>query len=218
MTDFESRVADWLDVSIARDRILASARQTPVETVSTFDALGRGLAEDVVARWPLPPWDNSAMDGYAVHGDDILGASQSDPRELAVVGRVLAGESFSGTLQPGHGNFTTIEHLVRSSQPASADGILVDLGAYPALIPGHGRVKGVLLELEEGALSVTDRIEGYDGNRGRNLYVRKKAIIRLDAGGEVTAWVYEYAHPEQIADRPKVSGESSGDPPVYEWP
>ncbi len=42
------------------------------------------------------------------------------------------------------------------------------------------------------------------------LYDRKKTITRLEGDGEVTAWVYEYAHPEQIVDRPKVSGESSG--------
>lgn len=123
-----------------------------------------------------------------------------------------------GTLAPGHSNFTMIEHLVRSSQPASTAGILVDLGAYPAMIPGNGLVKGVLLEVEEEALGVTDRIEGYDGGGGRNLYVRKKAIIRLEAGEEVTAWVYEFAHPDQIADCPKVSVESSGDLPVQEWP
>ena len=63
-----------------------------------------------------------------------------------------------GTLMPGFGNYANIEHLVRSSQPASTEGVLIDLGAYPAMIPGLGLVKGVLLELDDEALAVTDRI------------------------------------------------------------
>lgn len=101
MTDFESRVADWLDITVATDRILKTARPTEVVTVPLSDAHGRGLAADIRSRWPLPPWDNSAMDGYAVRGDDMRGASRDGPIELEVVGRVLAGESFSGTLGPG---------------------------------------------------------------------------------------------------------------------
>ena len=123
-----------------------------------------------------------------------------------------------GTLKPGHGNFSMIERLFRSSRPASTDGVLIDLGAYPALIPGHGLVKGVVLEMEEEALAIADRIEGYDGDQERNLYDRKKAIIRFEAGGEVTAWVYEYADPDRIANCPQLTVESSGDLPVHEWP
>ena len=123
-----------------------------------------------------------------------------------------------GTLMPGFGNHARIVHLVRSSQPASTEGVLIDLGAYPAMIPGHGLVKGVLLEVDEEALLITDRIEGCDPDADRNLYIRKKAIIRLADGEEVAAWVYEFANPEQIAHHPVVKVESSGDVPVYEWP
>ena len=51
------------------------------------------LAEDVVAPWPLPPFDNSAMDGYAVRADDVAGASEDDPVVLPVVGDIAAGET-----------------------------------------------------------------------------------------------------------------------------
>jgi molybdopterin molybdotransferase len=101
MTDFESRVADWLDASVASVRIMNHARPTEIEEVAPADALGRGLAADLHARWPLPPWDNSAMDGYAVRGDDVMDATRETPAELTVVGRVLAGEFFSETLGPG---------------------------------------------------------------------------------------------------------------------
>jgi len=122
-----------------------------------------------------------------------------------------------GTLMPGLGNSARIEQFVRSAQPASVEGVLIDLGAFPALIPGHGLVKGVLLELEEEALAITDLVEGYDPDTNSNLYIRKTAKIRLADGEGVTAWVYEFAKPEQIADHPHAMIESSGDKPVYEW-
>ena len=123
-----------------------------------------------------------------------------------------------GTLKPGFGNYAQIEHLVRSAQAASTQGVLVDLGAYPAMIPGHGRVKGILLEVDEAALVIADRIEGYRGDREHNLFKRKKKIIRLESGGEVKAWVYEFADPERITGYPYATVEFVDDLPVYEWP
>ena len=50
-----------------------------VVSVSLQDALGRVLAEDLVALEDLPRFDKSAMDGYAVKSSDLAGASQSKP-------------------------------------------------------------------------------------------------------------------------------------------
>jgi molybdopterin molybdotransferase len=120
MTDFESRVADWLDVEVAAERILKDARPTEVEEVSPSEALGFGLADDVTARWPLPPWDNSAMDGYAVRGKDIQHATRDIPTELVVVGCVLAGESFSDALQPGE----AVRIMTGGPVPAGTDTVV----------------------------------------------------------------------------------------------
>ena len=65
----------------------------PLEPVRLplLQALDRVLAEDVVATAPLPGDDNSAMDGYAVHCDDVATASADTPVMLPVVGDVLRG-------------------------------------------------------------------------------------------------------------------------------
>ncbi len=55
------------------------------------DALGRVTAEDALAATDLPPWDNAAMDGYAVRAADIVGATEDRPALLEVVGDVAAG-------------------------------------------------------------------------------------------------------------------------------
>ena len=67
------------------------------------------------------------------------------------------------------------------------------------------------------ALVITDRIEGCDPDGDRNLYIRKKAIIRLADGTEVTAWMYEFANPEKIADHPHLAVDGSDGLPVHEW-
>ena len=59
------------------------------------------LAEPVVARVSLPPWDNSAMDGYAVRAADTVGASEEHPVRLVVTGDVPAGKAATGTVGPG---------------------------------------------------------------------------------------------------------------------
>ena len=59
-----------LSVETARDAVLAAARPTGTETVEIDVALGRVVAETAVARTSLPPWENSAMDGYAIQAAD----------------------------------------------------------------------------------------------------------------------------------------------------
>lgn len=76
-----------LTVDEALGRILARVTPLPPREVPLLDALGRSLAEDVSADRDAPPFRNSAMDGYAVRGDDVRTA----PARLRVVGSVQAG-------------------------------------------------------------------------------------------------------------------------------
>jgi molybdopterin molybdotransferase len=80
----------------ARDIVLASVAPVGAERVETGRALGRTLAEDVVAPWPLPFCDNSAMDGYAVRADDCRG-----PAHLKITGYIPAGGTASIAVTPG---------------------------------------------------------------------------------------------------------------------
>src|SRR4051795_2432986 len=57
------------------------------------DAHGCVLAEEVASTFPLPPFDNSAMDGYAVRSADRDGASETSPGTLPVVGDIAAGST-----------------------------------------------------------------------------------------------------------------------------
>ena len=69
--------------------------------VSLVEARACVLAEDVTAPWPLPAFDNAAVDGYAVLADDLRAASDGKPVVLAVVDDVPAGYRASVAVEPG---------------------------------------------------------------------------------------------------------------------
>ena len=117
---FESRSADWLSVDEALDRILESARPLAPEEVQLSEALGRALAQDVLAEASLPPWDNSAMDGFAVRASDIAAASASAPVELRVTGRVRAGEPADVQVAPGE----AVRIMTGAPIPSGADSVV----------------------------------------------------------------------------------------------
>ena len=68
------------------------------------EALGRVLAEDVTAADPVPGFDNSAMDGYAVRAADTAGAEAESPARLAVVGESRAGHPGRARARGGRGD------------------------------------------------------------------------------------------------------------------
>ena len=86
----------------AHARVVADLiRPRPATNVALADAAGLVLADDVVAPLPLPGFDNSAMDGYAVVADEIATAAANSPVTLPVAEDIPAGRTDSLTLTPG---------------------------------------------------------------------------------------------------------------------
>ena len=84
-----------ISVEDAQARVLALAAPLPAEDVPLARAAGLWMAAPVAARADQPPFDASAMDGYAVQGNPVAGDS------LAVIGESGAGHAFSGSVGPG---------------------------------------------------------------------------------------------------------------------
>ena len=82
-------------------RVAALIGTMPVRPRPLADCLGMVLAEDVATGIPLPPFDNSAMDGYAVHAADIVGATRDTPVTLPVAQDIPAGRTDVVPLEPG---------------------------------------------------------------------------------------------------------------------
>ncbi len=93
---------------------------TQLERLAPEGALGRPLAAAISASTALPPWDNSAMDGYAVRATDVRAASEADAVRLTVVGESRAGSPPDGRVLPG----TAIRIATGAPMPDGADAVV----------------------------------------------------------------------------------------------
>ncbi len=106
---------------VAEAERLIGERVAPVsgnETATLREAAGRVLAEDVVASINLPPFDNSAVDGYAVRASALDGGRES---RLAVVDRVAAGHAASHPLEAGQ----AVRIFTGAPMPVGADTVFM---------------------------------------------------------------------------------------------
>lgn len=100
--------------------ILGVVRPLAPLDLTLLDAHGCMLAEDVAAPGPLPAFDNSSMDGYAVRAADLTGASVQAPVTLPVVGDIPAGTSSPASVRPG----LCLRIMTGAPLPAGADAVV----------------------------------------------------------------------------------------------
>lgn len=112
--------AEYLTVKEALTAVLSGVSVLPAEQVPLLDALGRVLAQDVVAQDSLPPFANSSMDGYAVKASDLIAASAENPANLRVIGDVAAGAVPDVKLSPG----TAVRIMTGAPLPPGADAVV----------------------------------------------------------------------------------------------
>ncbi len=133
----------------------------PIE-IGLSDALGFVLAEDVHAPGDLPPFANTAMDGYALRADD----TRTAPVELSVIGVLPAGTAPTQAVEPG----TAVQIMTGAPMPPGADGIAIVERTEPG--SSDGRIR-VLDQVSPGAYV---RSAGSDLRRG-DLAVAAGTVI-----------------------------------------
>ena len=101
-------------------RILEVVQPLEPLQLSLQDAHSCILTEDVVAPEPLPSFDNSSMDGYAVRAADVAGAGPGSPVVLPVTGDVAAGPASPLRVQPG----VCVRIMTGAMMPAGADAVV----------------------------------------------------------------------------------------------
>ena len=109
-----------LTVAQARERILERIAPLAAENVPLAQARGRVLAEEVRAERDVPPFTNSAMDGYAVRAVDVRTASPSQPVHLSLLGEVRAGAAPPAAVQPN----TTLRIMTGAMLPEGSDAVV----------------------------------------------------------------------------------------------
>ncbi|HEU0059459.1 MAG TPA: gephyrin-like molybdotransferase Glp [Hyphomicrobiaceae bacterium] len=106
-----------LSVAEARSKVLHDVVPTPAELIAVEVAHGRVLADGLVARLTQPPFDASAMDGYAVRSADL----SKLPTTLELIGAAAAGHPFGGTLGPGQ----AVRIFTGAPVPTGSDAIVI---------------------------------------------------------------------------------------------
>ncbi|MGC8703230.1 MAG: gephyrin-like molybdotransferase Glp [Thiomonas sp.] len=164
-----------------------------VERVAVRAALGRVLAQDVVSPIDVPAHDNSAMDGYALRGDDL--AAQGDT-VLAVAGRGLAGHAYAGDVAPG----SALRIMTGAIMPAGCD----------TVVPQEFcRVEGDTVIIPQGVVRAGDnrRLRGEDLARGKTALPAGKLLRPADLGLIASLGMAEVS----VCRRLRVAFFSSGD-------
>jgi molybdopterin molybdotransferase len=104
-----------ISVAEAIQIVRQQTRALPAERVQLQHALGRVLAEDIVADSDLPPFDRSQMDGYAVRAEDV----ESAPVRLRIVGESAAGRGWHNHLEEGQ----AVRIMTGAPVPEGADSV-----------------------------------------------------------------------------------------------
>ncbi len=159
-----------LSVEEAQERVLAAVTRLDAEERPLVEALGSVLAADAVADVDLPPFANSAMDGFAVQAAGTSGASPDRPRILPVIGEIAAGDAPSLQLTPD----SAARIMTGAPMPAGADAIVpIEQTA------GDRRTVHILAQVAPGAYV---RHAGDDYRRGAIVLARGTSLRPGEVG------------------------------------
>jgi len=197
----ETNAEPLLSLEEARARMLEGLEPLPAEEVTLDEALGRVLAESLASRLTLPPWDNSAMDGFAVRAADVAGAASETPVSLQVTGEAAAGRVADGRVEPG----TAMRILTGAPVPEGADAVVPVEQTDAA--PGVAELPTRVAILEPVATGAHIREAGGDLRAGEPLLtagtmLSPATIAAAASGGYGTLSVHR---------RPRLAVLSTGD-------
>ncbi len=195
--------AEYLTVQEALTAVLAGVTVLPAERVPLLDALGRVIAETVVAKDSLPPFANSAMDGYAMRAKDLVGATADSPAELRVIGDIAAGSVPDLTVTSG----TAVRIMTGAPLPLGADAVVPVEDTNEAWrnperpLPEHVQIKR---EVNSGDYV---RQPGEDIKSGQTIIPRGHLLRPQEVGVLASLGVAEVS----VVRRPKVGVLATGD-------
>ncbi|WP_456423433.1 molybdopterin molybdotransferase MoeA [Thermococcus sp.] len=136
-----------------------------VEEIPLEEGLGRVLAEDIVSPVDSPPFDRSAVDGYALRAEDTFSAREYSPVELRVIDEIVAGEESKAKVEPG----TAVKLTTGSKMPEGANAVLMQ-----EMAEREGEIIRVLRPVAPGQ---NVAFAGEDVRRGE-VILRKGQVLR----------------------------------------
>ena len=173
-------VSSMISVEEARERILAFFSRLEPMRMHALDALGLVVAEDIAAPFDIPPLDNTAMDGYAVHAADTTGATDAHPIELKVVGDLAAGYVMERSVGRGE----AVRIMTGAPMPPGADSVVpFEETDEPLREPNQRPVKTGLVRVLKAALPGANiRFRGEDQRQGRPVIAAGRVVRPSEVG------------------------------------
>ncbi len=113
--------AERADVEEVERFLVERTRPLESEEVGLIDSIGRVLAEAVEARVNVPGFPRSAMDGYAIRGEESFGASEYDPISFEILGESMPGDPFAGRVGKGQ----AVRIMTGAPVPDGADAVVM---------------------------------------------------------------------------------------------
>jgi molybdopterin molybdotransferase len=188
----------------AARRILAEVRRQPPLRIPLDDALGSVLADAAVSPLDIPPWTNSAMDGYAARAADVRGARREAPKRLRVIEVLPAGRFPSLPVETGE----CARIFTGAPLPEGADSVIrqedTDLGVRGQ---GVGVAGGEVRILNDRDCGVNIRRVGEDIRKGQLVLAEGTELGPAQLGVLASLAV---AHPV-VYRRPRVGILGGGD-------
>ena len=192
-----------ISVEEALARVLDRVSVLEPETKRVLDAQGQVLAEDVVATYSIPPYDNSAMDGYAVRAEDTRGASEQTPVRLTVVGDLAAGYVSDRPVTKG----TAIRIMTGAPLPPGADAVVQFENTDERMGDKQGSQRKTVTIYREASPRLNVREAGEDVRQGQTV-LKRGAVLRA---GEIGVLASLGRRDVSVIRRPKVAVLSTGD-------
>ena len=192
-----------ISVEGALEKVLSYVEVLDSEDKAILDCLGQVLAEDIYSTIDIPPWDNSAMDGYAVQAEDTHGASKASPRLLSVIAEAAAGSMPSEEVK----SETAIRIMTGAPLPKGADSV-VQFEDTDELTrnssQGNLSEIGILCQVKKGS---NVRCNGEDIAKG-TLVLEKGTVLRPSEIGVLASLGRPKA---SVIRRPIISVLATGD-------
>jgi molybdopterin molybdotransferase len=192
-----------ISVEEALEHILSHFQPLEPERVEILEALDRVLAEDIHSDMDIPPFNNSAMDGYAVRAADTAGASRERPVTLRVLADLAAGYTTAVVVEPG----AAVRIMTGAPVPSGADAV-VRFEETSEGISGSGKRISELVDVYKGvSVGENIRLAGEDIQQGelvlsQGTVIRPQEIGVLASLGHREVWVIR---------RPRVAILATGD-------
>ena len=192
-----------ISVEEALEKILSYVTVLDPEEKPILDCSGQVLAEDIYSTVDIPPLDNSAMDGFAVRAEDIIGAGESSPKLLTVIDEVAAGSLANREVEPG----TAIRIMTGAPLPEGADTVVQFEDTDEMVRKASGSKLSQIGILHQAEKGFNVRYRGEDIAKDA-LILRKETVLRPSEIGVLASLGRSTA---LVIRRPVVSVLATGD-------